>query len=68
MPNTQRPQPVNSNTLLALHPTTPASQGVDTPPVRPGRDGTSINLLVPYSMVTAELSVLLDRTDPRLVD
>ena len=41
---------------------------MDAPPVRPGRDSMSIIFIVPFSMMAAELSVALGRTDPRLVD
>ena len=54
--------------ILPQHPRVSRRSGVDAPPVRPGRDGTSVNLLVPYIMVTAELLVALNRTAPWLVD
>ena len=62
-----RPVIVATSSIGASTPT-PAC-AVDVYPTRPGRNSTSVNLLiVRFSTVTAELSVRLVQTDARLVD
>ena len=41
---------------------------MDAPPVQPGCDNMSIILIVPFSIMAAEILVALDCTDPRLID
>ena len=54
--------------ILPQHPRVSRRSSVDVPPVRPGRNSTSVNLLVTFGHVVAELLVTIDRTDPQLVD
>ena len=59
--------PLNTLSSRDDYTPTPVCAG-DAPLVRSGRESMSVNLLVPFRMVTAELVVVLNWTDPCLVD